>query len=312
MPIVSIVATLNGTMFVFNVYLYFSLCYHLKLIINYLDEINFKFFIGALLMSLLLAANSYLEIDSSALRYVDSAPLFNAIPTIATDAYDYLGQAKKTKEVSRFIFVRHGESTSNAEKSVAGRTLDVDLSEKGVQQANEAGKKLAGTKIKIDAIYSSPSRRAINTAQLILNILPIQTDERLYEKFYGPFEGASEQEYKPVKKLEEIDNSGPQKLFVDKFKFKANPKMETMADVYVRVLDFLQEMHKKHQGQNVLVATHNGVMKALFIVAAARQGFDVDYRSFDLENASIVVVEVGDFGIQVPAANGLKYREGKS
>jgi broad specificity phosphatase PhoE len=87
--------------------------------------------------------------------------------------------------------------------------------------------------------------------------------------------------------------------------------MESMSDVYYRVLNFLREKHQIHLGVNVVVTTHNGVMKALFMYASAIQGFDVDYASFDLGNASILVVEVNDNEVCVVAASGLRYREAK-
>lgn len=153
--------------------------------------------------------------------------------------------------------------------------------------------------------------RTLRTAEHILKDIQVHQDDRLYEKFYGPYEGASEQDYKHVKKLEEIDNSGPTKKFIDKFKFTAHADMESMSDVHHRLINFLKEMPKKHPGENVLITTHNGVMKALFIAAAASEGFDIDYRSFDLGNASIIVLEIDDCEMKVLGTRGIKYREKK-
>lgn len=168
------------------------------------------------------------------------------------------------------------------------------------------------TQALFDKVYSSPSLRAKRTAELVLEAYPqnwiLNLDERLYEKFYGPYEGATENEYAPVKKIEEIENSGPQKSFVDKFHFKAHPDMESMADIHHRVLDFLLDMSPLLKGQTVLVATHNGVMKALFMADAFQKGFDVDYRYYDLGNCSLVIVEVMENQWEVCATEGLKFR----
>lgn len=258
-------------------------------------------------MSSSLQVKASPEIDSALLNHVASSEQFNSLPIIAADAYAYLRSNKETTNCSRYIFIRHGESTSNVEKSIAGRTQDVDLSIKGKDQAIKAGINLADTEITINAIYSSPSLRAKNTASLV-HVREIETDERLYEKFYGPYEGASDEEYTPVKESEEVDNSGSDKLFSDKFKFKAHPEMESIAEIYVRVAQFLREKHLNHEGHNVIVATHNGVMKSLFIAHAAELGFDVDYRSFILDNAAVLIVEVEKSSIRVKAAHGLTYK----
>lgn len=263
-----------------------------------------NFFWGVLLMiSVLQASDSVLT-----LHHIATAEQFDSLSVIATDAYVYLSSAPKDPEISRFIFIRHGESTSNAEKCIAGRTQNVDLSEKGKTQASKAGERLGSTNCEIHALYSSPSIRAQNTASRFYEGMTIVTDERLYEKFYGPYEGANEEQYQPVKELEEGENSGGDKLFIDKFKFKAHPEMESMSDIHVRVTQFLLEKEDLHKGENVIVATHNGVMKSLFMASLAEMGFDVDYRSFILGNASVLVIEVGDFGVKVKAATGLSYK----
>lgn len=244
--------------------------------------------------------------------YVNSSDVFHQIPPIKNDVYNYLKNNPPSFEKTRYVFIRHGESTSNKEKSMAGRTLDVDLSDKGCTQALTCGLSFQENNIFFDRVYSSPSLRAKRTAELVLEashqIWMLNLDERLYEKFYGPYEGASENEYAPVKKIEEIENSGPQKSFVDKFHFKAHPDMESMADIHHRVLDFLFDISPQLKGKTILVATHNGVMKALFMADAFQKGFDVDYRSYDLGNCSLLIVEVMENQWEVCATKGLKFR----
>src|SRR5262245_33902504 len=65
----------------------------------------------------------------------------------------------------RFIIVRHGQSQSNAILSVDGRTLDTELSEKGQEQADQTGQLLNQHVAAIAAVYSSPMKRALQTAQ---------------------------------------------------------------------------------------------------------------------------------------------------
>jgi broad specificity phosphatase PhoE len=84
--------------------------------------------------------------------------------------------------------IRHGESVFNAEGRIQGQT-DIPLSDFGRQQAAVLAKAL--NPLSIDAIYASPLRRAMETAQPIAELLrlPIRTDERLKEIHAGIFQG---------------------------------------------------------------------------------------------------------------------------
>lgn len=270
-----------------------------------------------LLLSFVIFYMAYILIleASSTQIYLDSQEAFVQLPSIEMNAYKYLSQAPEDGAVTRFIFVRHGESTANQDKSIAGR-IDVDLTTKGREQAELVGKQLKSISMRFDAIYSSPSLRAQETAKLILSKLE-QTpmcptlDPRLYEKFYGPFEGASESEYAVVKQADETLNSGPEKSFEEKFDYKFHPEMESMAEVYFRTIDFLEEAQSKHQGQNVLVASHNCVLKALFMMDTAERGFDIDYRAYGLGNCALVIVEIQNNKVIIRATAGLKFLDKK-
>lgn len=245
--------------------------------------------------------------------HISTEQAFIQVPSIAHEAYTYLSQAFNKPEVARFIFVRHGESISNKDKIIAGRTIDEGLSEAGIAQALEVGRILSEMNITINGYYSSPSQRARQTVSLIEERLNIQfkpiEDERLYEKFYGPYEGAVENVYSPLVKAEEEDNSGPEKTFEEKFAYKYHPDMESMQEVLQRVSAFLKDVSQQHRGETILVGTHNGVMKALFMSDAASQGFDIDYRSFSLSNCALLIVEIKDGLSRVEASNKLTFKK---
>ena len=84
--------------------------------------------------------------------------------------------------------VRHGETLWNREKRLQGRE-DIELSEKGREVARLTGEALMNTRI--DKIFSSPLKRAYETACLIRNgrDIEIETDDRLRELSFGHFEG---------------------------------------------------------------------------------------------------------------------------
>ena len=87
-----------------------------------------------------------------------------------------------------FFFVRHGESTWNAERRVQGQT-DVPLSETGVAQAHEAAALIVGQPV--GAVFASPLQRARRTAEII-NVtlgLPMTLVDELMEARLGVLEG---------------------------------------------------------------------------------------------------------------------------
>jgi probable phosphoglycerate mutase len=83
--------------------------------------------------------------------------------------------------------IRHGESTYNAEGRIQGQS-DVALSELGRRQSAAVAEALAT--VPIDAVYSSPLHRAMETAQAIAapHGLPVQSDPRLMEIDVGVFQ----------------------------------------------------------------------------------------------------------------------------
>ena len=94
------------------------------------------------------------------------------------------------------ITVRHGQSLWNLENRFTGWT-DIDLSPKGIEEANEAGEKLKG--YKFDIAFTSVLIRAKRTLDIILNIIkqtdiPIEYDKALNERMYGDLQGLNKDE----------------------------------------------------------------------------------------------------------------------
>lgn len=83
--------------------------------------------------------------------------------------------------------LRHGETTFNADgNKYCGRT-DAELTPKGIRQAEEVAALLAD--IKFDCVYSSPLKRAYETAKIASGNKEVIKDERLIEMDFGRWEG---------------------------------------------------------------------------------------------------------------------------
>jgi broad specificity phosphatase PhoE len=90
-------------------------------------------------------------------------------------------------------FIRHGESTSNYGDLITGQQ-DVPLTEKGREQAREAGRDIVSKGIHIDRIISSPLDRAHDTAKLIAEEIGfpedrIEINDLVIERSFGSLEG---------------------------------------------------------------------------------------------------------------------------
>lgn len=252
--------------------------------------------------------------------YVNSKDVFESIPAVQQDALEYLKSVKTTDNVVRFIFVRHGETPTNARGGLPGsRTSGDPLTEKGVIQATEAGRAIAETGISIDRFYRSPTLRTEQTMFHIQKQLGMESpsiqDERLHEKYHGRYEkygSLSETEMEVLKqenalvKAKEIqENTGPSKTFLEKFHYSPDPQeIESLNSIYERVSTFLSDSSEE---KNILVVSHYGTLKTLFMQDAYRNGFDLDYRIHDLKNCGIVVIEIDEEGAHVKATTGITF-----
>ena len=96
------------------------------------------------------------------------------------------------------VLLRHGESTWNKENRFTGWT-DVDLSEKGRQEATEAGRLLKEGRYVFDVAFTSVLKRAIRTLWITLDALdlmwiPVSKSWRLNERHYGALQGLNKAE----------------------------------------------------------------------------------------------------------------------
>ena len=154
-----------------------------------------------------------------------------------------------------FYFLRHGETAWNAEGRFCGST-DVPLSDAGRRQAQLLGRRLQP--ILVEALYSSPLGRALETARLIGKAIgrdPV-VDHRLAELNYGAWEGRTLQEFKRAyPAIYRAWDADPANV--------APPEGETGVQLIERVTPFLAEVAQRHQSGNVVVVCHKTVCRLL-------------------------------------------------
>src|SRR4029079_12060405 len=98
----------------------------------------------------------------------------------------------------RLVLVRHGESVWNQENRFTGWT-DVDLNDRGRQEARDAGRLMTAEKLEFDVAHTSVLKRAIRTLWMVLDEMhlmwiPVSRSWRLNESHYGALQGLNKAE----------------------------------------------------------------------------------------------------------------------
>ena len=102
-------------------------------------------------------------------------------------------------------FIRHGQTVWNVQHRIAGVT-DVELTEEGYRQARAAAEELRNSGIRIDEIWSSPLRRASETARILSEAtgIPWRSEPRLKEQNFGRWEGKAQRVYDVLDELKQV------------------------------------------------------------------------------------------------------------
>ncbi|MEC4847646.1 MAG: histidine phosphatase family protein [Nitrosarchaeum sp.] len=154
------------------------------------------------------------------------------------------------------IFLRHGQAKNNIERILTGRTPNIPLTEKGIDQAEKTAKFLE--QMNISAIYSSPIERAKHTAEIVAkhNSLDVVTDDRLIELDMGKFTGV------PYDDIFTSHGNVFMKFYNGELEIAHNG-VETFSEVKKRVLSIVDHVIEKHPDQNVVLVTHMDPIKAM-------------------------------------------------
>ena len=191
------------------------------------------------------------------------------------------------------ILVRHGESAWNRDGRYQGR-IDIELSPLGRDQVALVGQRLAG--LQLSAIYSSPLRRAMDTARAIaaFHRLEIVPEEEITEIDHGVWSGLLRNEIQEqfTEDLETWINK-PTLLRVD--------GAETLHEVAERAHRSVGNIVQKHPGDTIVVVSHDLVIK---VIMALAMGMDLDRVWFiKLDNASVSELEYGERGVRLVSLN---------
>ncbi len=148
----------------------------------------------------------------------------------------------------KIILVRHGETEYNRKSLVQGRS-NIPLNDQGKLDAINTASALKKNNIKFDLIYSSPSDRAFETANIIIKELNLDyeiiKDEHFFERNFGPYEAKKVKDVFPIK-IETGD-------------------YENDDAIIKRVNEGIKNLYLKHPKQTILIACHSHTIKSILI-----------------------------------------------
>lgn len=187
----------------------------------------------------------------------------------------------------KLVLLRHGESVWNMENRFTGWT-DVDLSEKGREEARRAGRLMKEAGFNFDLAFTSLLKRAIGTLEIVSNEmglenLTVKKSWRLNERHYGALQGLNKAETAEKYGDEQVHiwrrsyDIRPPALTKDDERYPGNdpvyrdmderdlPLTECLKDTVVRFLPFWEEaiMPEIKSGKSVLIVAHGNSLRAL-------------------------------------------------
>ena len=182
--------------------------------------------------------------------------------------------------MASLILIRHGQSVWNASNRFTGWT-DVDLSDKGIIEAEEAGRQLSD--IRIDVVHTSDLIRAQRTAKIVMQQnessgedVPTRYDWRLNERHYGALQG--------LNKAETAEKHGAEQVQIWRRSFDVPPpEGESLEMTAERTIPYFTEeiLPDLESGKNVLVSAHGNSLRSIVMHI---EGISAFYHTMQLQD----------------------------
>ena len=172
------------------------------------------------------------------------------------------------------VLVRHGQSEWNLQNLFTG-WRDVDLTEQGVKEAHEAGRKLKAQGLAFDIAFTSVLKRAQLTLDILLGEmgqsgLKILRDQALNERDYGDLSGLNKDDARA--------KWGEEQVHIWRRSYDiAPPGGESLKDTGARVWPYYLHDLQPHvlRGGTVLVAAHGNSLRALIMAIEGMSGDEI-------------------------------------
>ena len=213
----------------------------------------------------------------------------------------------------RLVLIRHGQSSWNLENRFTG-WWDVDVTERGIEEARAAGRLLAERGLDFDSCFTSLQSRAIKTLNIVLEEmkrlwLPVEKDWHLNERHYGGLTGLNKAEM--IAKVGEeqvriwrrsfdippppMEEGSPFDLSADRrYAGIEVPRTESLKDTIARVLPYWDARIAPalRRGERVLISAHGNSLRALVKHLSGIP--DDEITGLEIPTGQPIVYELGD------------------
>ena len=164
--------------------------------------------------------------------------------------------------MAKLVLLRHGQSLWNLENRFTG-WVDIELTEMGQMEAQEAGRKISLAGIHLDEAHTSVLKRAIDTLTICLRAagqenIPIAYDQALNERHYGDLQG--------LNKAETAEKFGEEQVKLWRRSYDVQPPGgESLKDTGARTMPYFNEriIPSLKAGRNVIISAHGNSLRAI-------------------------------------------------
>ncbi|MBQ3309492.1 histidine phosphatase family protein [Candidatus Saccharibacteria bacterium] len=177
----------------------------------------------------------------------------------------------------KLYVIRHGETPSNISGIVSGRS-DEDLTKKGIAECQELNLKLGSTKF--DAVYVSPVKRTIKTAEIVVPEYRYIIDSRISERELGTLKGYT------------IDELWQMPYWNSTISMRTPEGAETFGSGLYRVQSFLADLKTQYPNDaSILLVTHSFISRCIWAITNNITE-EKEYRNFSHKNNIIKIYHI--------------------
>lgn len=195
--------------------------------------------------------------------------------------------------MAKLVLLRHGQSTWNLENRFTG-WIDVPLTETGMEEAAEAGRKIHLAGIHLDEAFTSALKRAHDTLTICLRAagqegIPTHYDQALNERHYGDLQG--------LNKAETAEKFGAEQVKLWRRSYDVQPPNgESLKDTAARTLPYFYDkiIPELQAGKNLIISAHGNSLRA--IVMKLDSLSEAEVIELNIPNGVPIVYEIDAAG----------------
>jgi broad specificity phosphatase PhoE len=194
--------------------------------------------------------------------------------------------------VTTVLLIRHAH-TDALGRVLTGRTPGVSLSAEGARQAARLAEVLTA-RVRLAAIYTSPLRRAIETAGRLAwrQRLPVHAHDQLLEMDFGEWTGRS---------FADLDTDAAWRRFNEHRSIAVTPGGEQIADAQARIVDAIGTLGSRHRGETIALVSHAELVR-LAVLFYRAMSIDLHHRC-EIAPASVTALALGAGRVRLEYVN---------